>query len=546
MGSMSLNLSSYAALMRDLQSLQHQSRAKYSLSALTMAAPLILTCCLCSLFATLYTISEERMTFVDSQEQVSFYCTKILYVHMMNGVCSRGQTTDIDVESSCYQWTDSETWEGKDDFNALMYNNGTAGYVETNMADEVKTTWPFIGLLCQISVGLAVANLVIATISLDTDILYTKLKIDDPDLVVLSTSLLCTGGTLACIGYSAYLVRFDSEIVEAESWKNEECEMTTDPTLGSYIFLVGGFFTLLSTGIATVALVRLYVVVPLLKRQKTVRDSSSEEAKAKRKEGTERDLEAASPGSSSTLVAGAGVGAGGGGAGYGIDLSDDGSKSSDATGASVMLSSDEDSDYGDEKEREVRVPGKGKTAGGGTNDFGSPVSIIDSVEGSLKMDSPRSPKPTPPTKPPRPVKSKKKDGEGEDSIATPGPMMPSVVGGGGGEAVDREVEAVPFSPPSGVNTPTVAAQEAPGSTLAERTREKPRKTPRKNPAAAAGGAGGAGAGMEKSEDKDAEINRLKAALAAAEAAKAVAADVSASTAAKKIARKVKKKKPAEG
>ena len=493
------------------------------------------------------------MTFVDSQEQVSYYCTRVMYVHLLNGVCSRGQTTDVDVERSCFQWTDSETWEEKDNYNALMYNNGTTGYVETNLVDEVKTVWPFIALLCQVSVGLAFVNLVAAAISLDTDILYTKLKIDDPDLLVLTTSCLCTLGAFGCIGYSAYLVRFESEIVAVESWKNEDCDMTTDPTLGSYIFLVGGFFALLSTGIAVAALVRLYIVVPWLKRQKSVRDGSLD-VKGKEKEGKGTDLEAASPGSSNAVVAGAG-----GGADYGIDFSDDESKSSDATGASVKLSSDEDSDYGEGKEREVRVPGRGKGTGnaGGAGDVGSPVSIVDSVTGSLKMGSPRSPEPTPPPKPARPVKSKRK---GYGAPAPGSVMTPVVTGvegtGAGNGVVDREVEAVPFSPPSEVNSP--AARGALGSTLAERTRDKPRKTPKKSssgePAAAVAGGvdDGAGAAVavradeDKDKDKDEEIERLKAALAAAEAAKTVTADVQATTAVKKMARKVKKKKPTEG
>ena len=527
--------------MRDLQSLQHQSRAKYSVSALTMAAPLVLTCCMVSLLATLYTISEERMTFVNSQEVVSFYCTKVLYVHLLNGVCTRGQTTDVDVDASCIQWTDSSDWEAKDDFNLFMVNNGTSGAMQTDLADEAKNMWPFIGLLCQMSVGLAFGNLLIAAISLDTDILYTMLKIDDPDFLVLMSSFIFTVGAFGCVGYSGYLVQFQSEIVEAESWKNQRCEMTTDPTLGAYIFLIGGFFAFLSSLVSVTALLRLYVIVPLLKRRKAVRDSGDddEEAADKANKNKSRDLEAASP-TPSNVAGQPGAGAGAG-AGNDLDFSDNESKSdSDETGASVKLSSDGDSDYGEEQEREVRLPGKAGKARAESTDFGSPVSIVDSVEGSLKLDSPRTPsKPSPPTKPPRPVKSKKKETSGAAGGTPSGTGMKT-----NGTRPDREVEAVPFSPPS----PNKKEKEAsiPGSTLAERTKDKPRKTPTKTPAATGatdgGGISDIDAEKEKKDDKDEEIDRLKVALAAAEAAKMVAADVQAGSAARKLARKVRKKK----
>ena len=172
----------YEALMRDLASLQHQSRAKYSLSALAMISPLILTCCLCSISATLYNISEERMTFVDSQEQVSTYCDVVLYLHLLNGVCRRGQTINVDVDTSCMQWTDSEIWKEKDELNLFHVNNGTAGnYVETNLAGEAADTWPIIISVAELSIIIAFLNFCLSIVALDTDLLHTRLKLKDPE-----------------------------------------------------------------------------------------------------------------------------------------------------------------------------------------------------------------------------------------------------------------------------------------------------------------------------------------------------------------------------
>ena len=169
--------SSYEALMRDLASLQHQSRAKHSLSTLAMISPLILTCCLCSIAATLYNVSEVRMTFVNSQEQASTYCDTILYLHLLNGFCRRGQTVNVDVDTSCMQWKDSEIWRQKDEFNLFMVNNGTTGsYVETDLAGEASTMWPLVAYMAQISISVAFLNFCLSIVALDTDLLYTRLK----------------------------------------------------------------------------------------------------------------------------------------------------------------------------------------------------------------------------------------------------------------------------------------------------------------------------------------------------------------------------------
>ena len=543
---MSLNLSSYEALMQDLSSLQNQSRAKYSISALTLGAPVILSCCIVSLLSTLYTISEKRMTFVNSQEVVSFYCTKVLYVHLANGVCTRGQTTDVDVDASCIQWTDSSDWQAKDDFNLFMVNNGTSGAIKTNLASEAETIWPLILLLCQIAVGSAVGNLLITAVSLDTDILYTWFKIDDPDFLVLLLSCILTTGILCCVGYSAFLVQFRSEIVQAESWKNQSCDMNTDPTLGAYIFLVGGFLAFLSTFISVVCLIRLYVILPYIKRRKAVQDDQQDHDNkpggvSKREDAVEaigRDIEAASSNIPQPTQSDAKAAAGG--ANASVDWSDDEEKSSsDETGASFLRISDDDSDNDEPKEREIRLPGKAGKAKAAAGDLGSPISILDSVEGNLKMDSPRTPsKPTPPSKPPRPKKNW--------NLATQDRAKPS--------SQDRELEAVPYSPPSPIKKNEIESMVTPssraqlpnsGSTLADRTKDKPRKTPKKTSSVATGGS----KGLESKEgehqkannleDPDAEIARLRAALAAAEASKKASNDVQSPSAAteKKASRK---------
>jgi hypothetical protein len=574
---MSLNLSSYESLMRDLQSLQHQSRAKYSLSALTMTAPLILTCTLCSILATLYTVSEERMTFVDSQEQVSYYCTKVLYLHVLNGMCTRGVTTGIDVDASCSRWSDTDTWKAKDETNLVNFNNGTAGYVVTDLASEVQDTWPLLGLLCQIAVGFGVMNLIVASLTLDTDLLYTKLKIEDPDLVVLSLSTFMTLCIFVIVGFVAWTVQFNSEVVEAGSWTNPACEMTAGASLGAYIFVIGGVFALASLLISSWALIRLYIIVPWKNRQKAVRDSPRP-SKQKQQQQLRDDASDDSSGSrrggdieSGGAAGGARLADAAGRPGYHIDTAGGGSVGDDSVVGDMMYDSD-DSSQGSSIGASVRLRGQSKRGGGAAGaGGGGGVSIAASVEDSLKVgESQRSPEPTPPAKPPRPVKTGR-------SLASAG------AAGGDGNAgsaldadegnsdadVDRTREAVPYSPPSftpekppkkprkttasstdgggkddavwsvsssvaEVNTaaaqrqqqqtPAAAASdgigsskaETTGSTLAQRTKNKQRKTP-----ASAAGSGG------NNNDQQAEIARLRAALAAAEGAGAVNADIQA-------------------
>lgn len=486
--------------MRDLASLQHQSRAKHSLSALAMLSPLILTCCLCSIASTLYNISEERMTFVDSQEQESTYCDTVLYLHLLNGLCRRGQTINVDVESSCMQWTDSEIWREKDEFNLFMTNNGTAGgYVETELAKEASTMWPLLAYIAEFSIAIAFLNFCLSIIALDTDLLHTRLKLKDPDLVVLVVATIFNLLIIATCGYAVYTPYMNSQMIERNSWTNESCDMTTGPELGAYIYCMGIVFSLMSLFISVGAVLYLYCCVPLWKRRNVVQDQSAaadprQKARDRHAQWNRRH------------------GPTGGTAHVHRSSDTDAAAERAERGETSGSGTDTDDDGDGGKNLSIRV--RGSVAG--AQGLGSP-SIADSIDGSLKIDSPRSPRPTPPAKPPKPSKVK-------------------AAGGG----VDREQEAVPYSPPSvtpdgmGTKIPpkkppkpakkmagdTDPAHGKTGDTDPARGKAPPKKPPkpvkRAAPAAAKELIEG---GEEEAEevDRDEEIARLKAALAAAEA-----------------------------
>ena len=100
------------------------------------------------------------------------------------------------------QWKDSEIWKQKDEFNLFMVNNGTIGsYVETDLAGEASTMWPLVAYVAGISISIAFLNFFLSIVALDTDLLYTRLKIRDPDPVVLVMSSILNLVILTSCGY---------------------------------------------------------------------------------------------------------------------------------------------------------------------------------------------------------------------------------------------------------------------------------------------------------------------------------------------------------
>ena len=236
----------------------YETRCKYTMSALAITAPLVFIGTICAIVTVLYSINEEVMIFTDSQEAETSYCTRVQYVHLLNGVCTRGVAVGIDVEASCIQWDDSDRWKELDETNAIRVERGLTNYTKSDFESEAAEMWPLLGYFSIIAVIFAGINLIVSVAALDTDYLYTKLGITDVDYFVLTSSCFCTSVILAFIGYTINNVYY-SDVANGDMWYTEECTTASSPTLGAYVLCMGGLFTWISWGSSFYSYMYIYI-----------------------------------------------------------------------------------------------------------------------------------------------------------------------------------------------------------------------------------------------------------------------------------------------
>ena len=196
--------------------------------------------------------------------------------------------------------------------------------------------------------------------------------------------------------------------------------MTTGPELGAYLYCLAVVFSLLSLIVSVGAILHLYCCVPMWKRRNEVQDQAdaADPRQKDRDKHAERNQRHQPAGNTARVHHSNDIDAG-------VDMVERGMRSGSGSG------SDTDDVHDEGKNLSIRVRG----SAAGADRIKSP-SIADSIDGSLKVDSPRNPRPTPPIKPPKPSRL----------MGT----RPGAAGGGGQgqDQVDRETEVVPYSPPS--------------------------------------------------------------------------------------------------
>jgi len=248
-----------------------ETRCPYTLSTLAICSPLHMMSTLCTVMSVMYNVAENRMIHTDSQDQESTYCDTTYYIHLMNGVCTRGQTLSVNVEDSCHQWSDAAYWKAKDAHNLFRYNlyatpaeyfgihNKT--YAITDLAGEAAELWPFVSKMALIAIGISVVNMALCISALDTDFIHNKIGIKDVDLFILAFSFIFTSATLVFDSYFVYSTYLHSEMTEAASWTTKECDYTVSPTIGTYVLVLGGLFGCFAWFSIVYSLVFLYLVV---------------------------------------------------------------------------------------------------------------------------------------------------------------------------------------------------------------------------------------------------------------------------------------------
>jgi len=219
----------------------------------------------------MYNVAENHMIHTDSQDQESTYCDATYYIHLMNGLCTRGQTFSVNVEESCRQWSDAAYWKAKDAHNLFRHNlyatpaphfgihNKT--YAITDLAGEAAELWPFLSKMAIIAIVISVMNMTLCISALDTDYIHNKIGIKDVDLFILVFSFLFTSATLVFDAYFVYSTYLHSGMTEDASWTTKECDYTVSPTIGTYVLVLGGLFGLIAWISIVCALVFLYLLV---------------------------------------------------------------------------------------------------------------------------------------------------------------------------------------------------------------------------------------------------------------------------------------------
>lgn len=255
----------------DNSSFYFDSRCPYTLQMLALCTPLHMMSTLCTIMSVMYSINESHMVHTDSQDQEHPYCTKIKYIHVRNGVCSRGQTFDVNVETSCNQWSDAAHWEARDAENAFRFNlyKTKAPYFEienktfvvTDFAEEAANLWPFLSMMSTLAIVLSALNMCLCVSALDTDFLHNRFRIKDVDMFVLVISFVLTSATLAFDYLFVDMSYLNSDFTEDHAWTTKECDSTVSPTLGFYVLCLGSAFGVFAWIAIVYSLSYLYIFV---------------------------------------------------------------------------------------------------------------------------------------------------------------------------------------------------------------------------------------------------------------------------------------------
>lgn len=248
-----------------------ESRCPYILSMLAICAPLLMISTLCLVLSVLYAVEEVRMIHTDSQGEQRPYCTHSYYIHLINGLCSRGQIFSINIQDSCILWSDDAKWLAKDAENRFRYNlyeshaqffaTQNKTYAITNLGNEAGTTWPLLSKLAIVAIVMSIFNVVLCIGALDTDFVHNKLDIADVDYFVLATSFILTALTLAFDAYFVFWSYFGSEMTANYSWTTKECDFIVTPSIGFWVLCIGSVFGAIALFGILYSLIYLYILV---------------------------------------------------------------------------------------------------------------------------------------------------------------------------------------------------------------------------------------------------------------------------------------------
>ncbi len=226
---------------------------KTALGVLTMAAPIVLLGAICSICLVWYNLTEVAAT-RHSGDQSFPICTQTLYMQLLNGVCTRGKV-DIDVPSSCIQWSDLSVWKEMDASNLKNYQAGLPNYSRSTTASE-SSEWQSIRGLGVVTIPLSVINFIVCLIVADTDIELWDLDVDFWALLwcILSNAVIVVSFLIPLS------ISSGSSVLDPNTWTTSDCTFTAAPSFGFFLVVLGGFFAFLSFMVAVYSIFRVFVV----------------------------------------------------------------------------------------------------------------------------------------------------------------------------------------------------------------------------------------------------------------------------------------------
>lgn len=227
---------------------------KIALGILTMAAPIVILGSICSIATVFYNLQEVPVTKTTGSE-VTTLCTSKKYVQLLNGVCDRGVVNGIDVEASCLQWTDPADWKQLDETNAVNSLKKPGQCVPTDTEAEAAAVWAPLSTLNVITIPMALISFIVCVVTADVDMELWNIDFDKAALIISAVA----NAFIVCIFASTLLVTYNSEVLNKKTWQTPSCTYSTAPSFAYFLIVLGGFFALMSFGVAVQVYIRAYI-----------------------------------------------------------------------------------------------------------------------------------------------------------------------------------------------------------------------------------------------------------------------------------------------
>lgn len=235
------------------------ANVKTTLGVLTMAAPIVMLGCICTIATVWFSFSAINQNHISGATETTI-CTRNLYLQIFNGVCSRGIVNGIDVQASCMEWTDKEAWANLDASNAAGHAKFPTKFDITDTVSALPN-WGNLRAMCLLSIPLAVLNFIFCLITADLDIELWDIDFDKWTLVASAVfNVLILVAFVIAIAYGQ-----TSVMTQKKTWTYSDpeheavCMSSAAPSFGYFLMILGGFFAAVSLYLAVYCIIRAYI-----------------------------------------------------------------------------------------------------------------------------------------------------------------------------------------------------------------------------------------------------------------------------------------------